>query len=82
MCIKEGLADPSLYAPEQGVPANLGGGGGDAGGGGGPLEFLRNHPQFQAMRQVVQANPQILQPMLQELGRQNPHLLQVSLDLS
>ncbi|KAK9826231.1 hypothetical protein WJX74_001551 [Apatococcus lobatus] len=62
----------------QGVPANLGGGGGgEAAAGGGPLEFLRNHPQFQAMRQVVQANPSILQPMLQELGRQNPHLLQM-----
>eukprot|EP00891_Asterochloris_glomerata_P008080 jgi/Astpho2/8080/e_gw1.00120.85.1_t len=47
-------------------------------GGGGPagLEFLRNHPQFQALRSVVQANPGILQPMLQELGKQNPQLLQ------
>ena len=36
-----------------------------AAGGGGSLEFLRSNPQFQALRQIVQANPQILQPMLQ-----------------
>ncbi|XP_071725218.1 ubiquitin receptor RAD23b-like [Rutidosis leptorrhynchoides] len=41
----------------------------------GDLEFLRNNPQFQALRSMVQANPQILQPMLQELGKQNPTLL-------
>ncbi|XP_062155777.1 ubiquitin receptor RAD23b-like [Alnus glutinosa] len=53
----------------------LGGGGG--GGGLGSLEFLRNNPQFQALRSMVQANPQILQPMLQELGKQNPQLLRL-----
>jgi hypothetical protein len=49
-----------------------GGGGGGAGAaegaaaaGGGSLDFLRNNTQFQALRQIVQANPQILQPMLQ-----------------
>ncbi|XP_016194778.2 ubiquitin receptor RAD23d [Arachis ipaensis] len=43
----------------------------------GDLDFLRNSQQFQALRAMVQANPQILQPMLQELGRQNPHLMQL-----
>ncbi|GAV89891.1 ubiquitin domain-containing protein/UBA domain-containing protein/XPC-binding domain-containing protein [Cephalotus follicularis] len=38
------------------------------------LDFLRNSHQFQALRTMVQANPQILQPMLQELGKQNPQL--------
>nr|PNR35337.1 hypothetical protein PHYPA_023237 [Physcomitrium patens] len=33
--------------------------------------------QFQALRTMVQANPQILQPMLQELGKQNPALLRL-----
>ena len=37
------------------------------GAGGGSLDFLRNNNQFQALRQIVQANPQILQPMLQVL---------------
>ncbi|KAJ1391414.1 XPC-binding domain [Sesbania bispinosa] len=43
----------------------------------GDLDFLRNSQQFQALRAMVQANPQILQPMLQELGKQNPHLMQL-----
>ncbi|KAK6157662.1 hypothetical protein DH2020_011910 [Rehmannia glutinosa] len=41
------------------------------------LDFLRNTPQFQALRAMVQANPQILQPMLQELAKQNPQLVRL-----
>ncbi|XP_011022053.1 PREDICTED: ubiquitin receptor RAD23c-like isoform X2 [Populus euphratica] len=48
---------------------------GSGAGGAGTLDFLRNSQQFQALRAMVQANPQILQPMLQELGKQNPHLM-------
>ncbi|XXG40966.1 hypothetical protein AAC387_Pa01g1544 [Persea americana] len=48
--------------------------------GAGNLDFLRNSPQFQALRAMVQANPQILQPMLQELGKQNPHLVRLIQD--
>ncbi|XP_050234550.1 ubiquitin receptor RAD23b [Mercurialis annua] len=51
--------------------------GADAGGGLGTLDFLRNNTQFQTLRSMVQANPQILQPMLQELGKQNPQLLRM-----
>ncbi|KAI5083039.1 hypothetical protein GOP47_0002782 [Adiantum capillus-veneris] len=43
----------------------------------GALDFLRTNPQFQALRTMVQANPQILQPMLQELGKQNPQLFRL-----
>ncbi|TXG68085.1 hypothetical protein EZV62_009360 [Acer yangbiense] len=43
----------------------------------GSLEFLRSSQQFQALRAMVQANPQILQPMLQELGKQNPQLMRL-----
>ncbi|ONK70497.1 uncharacterized protein A4U43_C05F34320 [Asparagus officinalis] len=43
----------------------------------GSLDFLRNNPQFQMLRAMVQANPQILQPMLQELSKQNPQLLRM-----
>ncbi|XP_050374444.1 ubiquitin receptor RAD23c-like [Argentina anserina] len=57
----------------QGLP-NLGAG---AGTGAGNLDFLRDSPQFQALRSVVRANPQILQPMLQELGKQNPQLVRL-----
>lgn len=55
----------------QGLP-NMG-----ANAGAGNLDFLRNSPQFQALRAMVQANPQILQPMLQELGKQNPQLMRL-----
>lgn len=49
-----------------------------AGAGGlGSLDFLRNNQQFLALRSMVQSNPQILQPMLQELGKQNPQLLRL-----
>lgn len=58
----------------QGMPGMAGGAGGA---GSGALDFLRSNAQFQALRTMVQANPQILQPMLQELGKQNPQLLQL-----
>lgn len=45
--------------------------------GAGNLDFLRNSPQFRALQAMVQANPQILQPMLQELGKQNPHVMRL-----
>nr|CAA72741.1 RAD23, isoform I [Daucus carota] len=45
--------------------------------GAGNLDFLRTNQQFQALRAMVQSNPQILQPMLQELGKQNPHLMRL-----
>ncbi|KAJ4764016.1 Rad23 UV excision repair protein family [Rhynchospora pubera] len=55
----------------QGLPT------GGAGGGAGSLDMLRNSPQFRALLSLVQANPQILQPMLQELGKQNPQILRL-----
>jgi len=59
-------------------PLNMFGGatgGTGGGGGGGSLDFLRTNPQFNVLRQLVAQNPQVLQPMLQELGRANPDLL-------
>ncbi|KAL4004689.1 BTB/POZ domain-containing protein 3/6 [Sarotherodon galilaeus] len=45
-------------------------------GGGNPLSFLRNQPQFQVMRQLIQQNAALLPALLQEIGRENPELLQ------
>lgn len=44
-------------------------------GAGGPLAALRSNPQFQALRALVQQNPTLLQPMLQELGKNQPELM-------
>ncbi|CAO2206799.1 unnamed protein product [Urochloa humidicola] len=44
---------------------------------GGNLDVLRNNTQFRGLLSLVQANPQILQPLLQELGKQNPQIMQL-----
>ncbi|XP_077353808.1 UV excision repair protein RAD23 homolog B [Festucalex cinctus] len=41
-----------------------------------PLNFLRNQPQFEMMRHVIQQNASLLPALLQEIGRMNPELLQ------
>lgn len=42
------------------------------------LAFLRSQPQFAQMRQLLQQNPSLLAPLLQQLAQSNPQLLQVS----
>lgn len=41
-----------------------------------PLQALRNHPQFDDLRRLVQSNPQMLQQVLTQIGQQDPALLQ------
>ena len=57
----------NMFAPAQG--------GAGAGGNPSALASLRSNPQFQTLRALVQQNPQLLQPMLVELGRADPDLL-------
>ncbi|XP_013583780.1 PREDICTED: probable ubiquitin receptor RAD23a isoform X4 [Brassica oleracea var. oleracea] len=63
-------ASPLDLFPQEAVSAA---GAGDLG----TLEFLRSNDQFQQLRSMVNSNPQILQPMLLELGKQNPQLLRL-----
>lgn len=41
------------------------------------LDALRNHPQVQQLRQLVQTNPALLAPLVQQIMEQNPHLGQL-----
>lgn len=41
------------------------------------MDWLRNNPQFQQLRQVVQQQPQMLEPILQSVGAGNPQLAQL-----
>jgi UV excision repair protein RAD23 len=45
--------------------------------GGGHFDFLRQYPQFNTLRQLVQQNPALLQPVLQQLSAANPQILQL-----
>ena len=46
--------------------------------GGAPnIEFLRNSPHFQQLRQFVQQQPAMLEPILQQLAEGNPELAQM-----
>ncbi|MCJ1239879.1 hypothetical protein MMC14_007877 [Varicellaria rhodocarpa] len=54
-----------------------GAGAGAGAGGLGNLDFLRNNPQFQQLRQIVQTQPRMLEPILQQVGAGNPQLAQL-----
>lgn len=41
------------------------------------FDFLRNNPIFQQLRQVVQQQPQMLEPILQQVAAGNPQLAQI-----
>lgn len=62
-----------------GLGAALGAAGAGAGAGGAAanLDFLRNNPQFQQLRQVVQQQPGMLEPILQQVAAGSPQLAQI-----
>lgn len=45
-------------------------------GAGGPMENLLNDPQFNMLRQLVQARPDLLAPLLEQIGQAHPEVLQ------
>ncbi|KAI1265163.1 XPC-binding domain-containing protein [Xylariaceae sp. FL1019] len=75
------LAAQNAQGGNRGAAAGAGQAAGGGAGAGvrdlGNLDFLRNNPQFQQLRQVVQQQPQMLEPILQQLGAGNPQLAQL-----
>ncbi|GAA5824449.1 hypothetical protein JCM11251_000427 [Rhodosporidiobolus azoricus] len=71
------LFEAAAAARNQPAPAAAATGAGAAGAGGasGELAALRNTPIFGQLRGLVQQNPQLLQPFLQQLAASNPELL-------
>jgi len=55
-------------------PETTVGGGGQ---GSGVFDFLRQHPQFNTLRQMVRANPGLLQPVIQQLAAANPQIIEL-----
>ncbi|KAJ5790276.1 uncharacterized protein N7518_007287 [Penicillium psychrosexuale] len=43
----------------------------------GSLEFLRNNPHFQQLRQLVQQQPHMLEPILQQVAAGNPQIASI-----
>ena len=69
-----------------GQPAGTGGAAGGAGGAGAGgagegtpvnLDFMRNNPTFQQLRNLVQQQPQMLETVLQQVTASNPQLAQM-----
>lgn len=50
------------------------GAGAGAGGDAASLEFLRSNPHFQQLRQLVQQQPHMLEPILQQVAAGNPQI--------
>ncbi|GAA6034530.1 hypothetical protein JCM8097_005378 [Rhodosporidiobolus ruineniae] len=67
-------ANPPAAAPAAAAGAGAAAGA-RAGAGSSELDQLRNAPIFNQLRGLVQANPQLLQPFLQQLAQSNPELL-------
>jgi len=66
-----GSGSPSTTSPQAGTSSSSSGGQQQP-----TLQALRNHPQFDDLRRLVQSNPQMLQQVLSQIGQQQPELLQ------
>mmetsp|Transcript_32701 Transcript_32701/g.49283 ORF Transcript_32701/g.49283 Transcript_32701/m.49283 type:complete len:430 (+) Transcript_32701:45-1334(+) len=85
-CLRAAQGNPDVAVEflTNGIPpgVNVDGGGaspssgsGSSSSGGEPLQNLRNHPQFNDLRRLVQSNPAMLQQVLTQIGQQQPDLL-------
>jgi len=63
---------PGMQPGEQGAISNSSSASASSGG---TLVGLRNHPQFNDLRRLVQSNPAMLQRVLTQIGQQQPELL-------
>lgn len=68
--------------PPAAAAAGAGAGTGAGAGASPELAALRSNPVFGQLRSLVQQNPALLQPFLQQLGASNPELLSVRFALS
>ena len=73
-----GAASSNPLAGLEGLANPAGGAGGATSAGGlGNLDFLRNNPQFQQLRQIIQTQPRMLEPILQQVAQGNPQLAEM-----
>ena len=72
----EAMNSMNNTASSPNVGAGAASGGASGGASGAPLQQLRNHPQINQLRQLVQSNPSTLQAVLTQIGQQQPDLLQ------
>mmetsp|Transcript_27686 Transcript_27686/g.36001 ORF Transcript_27686/g.36001 Transcript_27686/m.36001 type:complete len:510 (+) Transcript_27686:232-1761(+) len=73
--IPDNLQAAASGATPAAAAAAAAGAGGSSTGTGHPLDALRNHPQLNALKRLVQSNPGALQQVLQQIGAQSPDLL-------
>ncbi|KAF7376081.1 UV excision repair protein RAD23 [Mycena sanguinolenta] len=72
----------NLFQLAQQQQQQQGGAGAGAGGAAAPggelnLAALQNNPQIQQLRDLMMQNPALIQPLIQQLGAQNPALMQM-----
>ena len=72
----QGNPDVAIKFLTHGIPAFMTGTGAAAASTNNPpLQALRNYPQFNDLRRLVQTNPAMLQQVLTQIGQQQPDLL-------
>eukprot|EP01130_Rhizamoeba_saxonica_P012924 TRINITY_DN548_c0_g1_i1.p1 TRINITY_DN548_c0_g1~~TRINITY_DN548_c0_g1_i1.p1 ORF type:complete len:382 (+),score=131.85 TRINITY_DN548_c0_g1_i1:64-1209(+) len=67
--------DGNPVLPANFLPPHLAGSSGGSSGGSGVFDFLRNHPDFDRMRMLIQRQPELLNEILQAMSRANPQLI-------